>query len=64
MAARASRVTGCSRRCNANLGHRDDRTLPVVLAVQPVVLHRDVLTVDVAGFVEAATERSDTARIR
>ena len=36
----------------------------IVLAVKPMVLYRDVLTLDVAGFFEAITECSGTARIR
>src|SRR5262249_40137937 len=36
----------------------------IVLAVKPMILHRDVLTLDVAGFLEAITECSGTARIR
>src|SRR5262249_16561965 len=47
-------------------GHATDevsheRRQPVVLAVQPVVLHCHILTLDVAGFVEAFAERSGLA---
>src|SRR5262249_14450262 len=60
-----SRIT--ARR--SNNGHATDevsheRRQTIVLAVKPMVLYRDVLTLDVAGFVEAITECSGTARIR
>ena len=42
------------------IGH--ERWQSIVLALQPVVLHRHVLTLDVAGFVEALTERTSNAR--
>ena len=41
------------------VGH--ERRQPIVFAVQPVVLDSDVLALDVAGFVEAFTERTNTA---
>ena len=41
------------------VGH--ERRQAIVLALQPVVLHRHVLALDVAGFAEAFTERSGTA---
>jgi hypothetical protein len=41
------------------IGH--ERWQSIVLALQPVVLHRHVLTLDVAGFVEALTERTGNA---
>jgi hypothetical protein len=40
-----------------------ERWQAIVLALQPVVLDRHILTIDVAGFVETLTERSGTARI-
>ena len=42
------------------IGH--ERRQAIVLALQPVVLHRHVLALDVAGFVEAFTERSRAMR--
>src|SRR5262249_2926497 len=50
----------------SDTGHATDevsheRRQPVVLAVQPVVLHCHILTLDVAGFVEAFAERSGLA---
>ena len=42
------------------VGH--ERRQAIVLALQPVVLDRHVLALDVAGFVEAFTERSGKAR--
>ncbi|MFZ2142149.1 MAG: hypothetical protein WAV78_35325 [Xanthobacteraceae bacterium] len=41
------------------IGH--ERWQSIVLALQPVVLHRHVLNLDVAGFVEALTERTGNA---
>src|SRR5262249_47196473 len=41
------------------IGH--ERRQAIVLAVQPVVLHRHVLALDVAGFVEALAERASNA---
>src|SRR5215211_3860687 len=43
------------------VGH--ERWQAIVLALQPVVLDRYILALDVAGFVEALTERNGTARI-
>jgi hypothetical protein len=43
------------------IGH--ERWQLIVLALQPVVLHRHVLTLDVAGFVEALPERTGNSRL-
>ena len=42
------------------VGH--ERWQAIVLALQPMVLDRRVLALDVAGFVESFTERSDLAQ--
>jgi hypothetical protein len=41
------------------VGH--ERRQPIVFAVQPAVLDSDFLALDVAGFVEGFTERTNTA---
>ena len=65
---RRGRSFGCKRRQVAggrgDNGHATahelshERRKAIELALQPVVLHRHVLAFDVAGFVEALTERS------